>query len=100
MNNQSADRLTEAIWALTNELALHRQQPAAPTTEPSHTGAAPVTSGEFRVGDWVRVVEPGPMRGREGRVRSASGDQYVVDFSGGWGFIFRQSSLTPVPPRH
>jgi len=37
VNNQSADRLTEAIWALTNELALHRQA----RTEPPQSGAAP-----------------------------------------------------------
>ena len=50
MNNETGQRLTEAIWALTNELVLHRQQAEQ---GPSHTGAAPFTSG-----DAVTVTNP------------------------------------------
>jgi len=107
VNNQSADRLTEAIWALTNELALHRQQPAAPTTEPSHTGAAPITSGEFEVGDWVRVTGPDddPLIGKVGRVRLRERTS-LIDFPDLQVAWFNHAYLEPAPkptgptPRH
>ena len=50
MNNETTQRLTEAIYALTNELALHRIQAEQ---GPSQTGAAPFTSG-----DTVTVANP------------------------------------------
>lgn len=111
MSNQQ-QQLTEAIWALTNELRLFREQPpAAPTKEPSHTGAAPVTSGEFEAGDWVRVDDTElPFYGQAGVVRMVGEDEYgdwcTVDFADMASRRLYQASLertqkpTPLPPRH
>lgn len=107
MSNQQ--QLTEAIWALTNELRLFREhRPAATTTEPSHTGAAPVTSGEFRVGDWVRVIGPDddPLIGKVGRVRLREQRTSLIDFPDLQSARFNHAYLEPAPkpdsctPRH
>lgn len=106
MNNETANRLTEAIWALTNELVLQRQ--SALTKEPSHTGAAPVTSGEFEVGDWVRVAGPDddPLIGKVGRVRLREQRTSLIDFPDLQAARFNHAYLEPAPkpdsrtPRH
>ena len=65
-------RLTEAIWALTNELRMQADQ------GPSQTGAAPFTSGDF-----VTVTNPrSEWEGMTGRVRTVSDAHALLDFPG------------------
>ena len=66
MNNETGQRLTEAIWALTNELRKQADK------GPSHTGAAPFTSG-----DTVTVTGLGILHGLRGIVRT-SGDSLTT----------------------
>lgn len=78
------------------------------STEPSHTGAAPVTSGEFEVGDWVRVIGPDYDRriGKVGVVRILSSSAALIDFPGMQAAAFSHGYLEPAPtpdastPRH
>lgn len=95
----------EATLAVVYELQQARQP--APTTEPSHTGAAPVTSGAFQVGDWVALTNSGPeWDGLSGRIREVSATYAHVDFEDMRAEWIKHANLTkaakpgPTTPRH
>lgn len=68
-------QLTEAIYALTNELALHRMQAEQ---GPSQTGAAFLIPGAL-----VTVNNPrSEWYGATGRVHTVGGSHSAIDFSG------------------
>ena len=75
MNNETANRLTEAIYALTNELALQRQQAEQ---GPSQTGAAFLIPGAL-----VTVTKPRhEWYGATGRVLDTSATHTHISLPG------------------
>lgn len=82
MNNETGQRLTEAIWALTNELRKQADK------GPSHTGAAPFTSGET-----VTVTNPrSEWLGSSGMVLAIDGNEALV-YVGDHGRYFQTRHL-------
>lgn len=73
MNNETGQRLTEAIWALTNEL--HQMQAEQ---GPSQHGAAFLIPGAL-----VTVNNPrSEWYGATGRVHTVGGSHSAIDFNG------------------